>query len=210
MKTSETSPVYIPIVDTHAHVNLDCFEAELDDLIARSREGRFPEIRGRHFGTDPVARPFISGLICPAVDLATSKRAVALAERYDFLFAAAGVHPNHVGLLQQDEWEGICRLVDTESSKGRLVALGETGLDRHWDDAPFDLQREYFLKTLEQGRKTRLPVIMLTTISTLFFTIFMPTALPIGMSALFILSAVLPLKPNVGLIWAFILGSEDL
>ncbi len=160
MKTSETSPVYIPIVDTHAHVNLDCFEAELDDLIARSREGRFPEIRGRHFGTDPVARPFISGLICPAVDLATSKRAVALAERYDFLFAAAGVHPNHVGLLQQDEWEGICRLVDTESSKGRLVALGETGLDRHWDDAPFDLQREYFLKTLEQGRKTRLPVII--------------------------------------------------
>ena len=160
MNKPETPPVFFPIVDTHAHVNLETFEEDLEDLIARSREGRFPEIRGRHIGADPVARPFISGLICPAVDLATSERAIALAKRYDFIFAAAGVHPNHVGALQQNEWTGICRLIEAELNHGRLVALGETGLDRHWDDTPFELQREYFLKTLELGRQTQLPVII--------------------------------------------------
>ena len=160
MKPIETSPVYFPIVDTHAHINLDVFDADLDNLIARSREGRFPEIRGRQVGTDAVARPFISGLICPAVDLVTSQRALTLAEKYDFIFAAVGVHPNHVALLQPDEWKRICDLVKMELGRGRLVGLGETGLDRHWDDSPFELQREFFLKTLEQGRETKLPVLI--------------------------------------------------
>ena len=160
MNTKETSSVYFPIVDTHAHINLEIFDSDLNELIARSRAGRFPEIRGRQIGTDAVARPFISGLICPAVDLATSERAIALAEKYDFIFAAVGVHPNHVGLLHPGEWEGICDLVKRESGRGRLVGLGETGLDRHWDDSPFELQREYFLITLEQGRETKLPVLI--------------------------------------------------
>jgi len=152
------SPRYLPLIDTHAHVNLDEFAPDLDDLFARSRAGIFPTIRGRQVD-DPVMRPFIAGLVCPSVDLATSQRALELASRFNFVFAAVGVHPNHTRLLQEGEWERILELID-RSSRERLVAVGETGLDRYWDDAPFDLQLDYFVKTLELGYEKNLPVII--------------------------------------------------
>lgn len=164
MSSPRPLPIPIPLVDTHAHVNLEEFEADLTELLRRSRAGVFPPIRGRVPKTDPVLRPFVAGLICPAVDLATSQRALEIAERFDFVFAAIGVHPNHVALLNSGEWDEICRLVEEETkSKNKpqkLVALGETGLDRHWDDSPFELQRDFLMRTLEQGRRKRLPVII--------------------------------------------------
>jgi len=152
------TPRYLPLIDTHAHVNLDEFAHDFDDLIQRSRTGIFPPIRGRQID-DPVMRPFISGLICPGVDLATSVRALELAARYNFIFAAVGFHPNHTQLIQEGEWERLEELVD-QTPRERLVALGETGLDRYWDDAPFELQLEYFVKTLELGYEKKLPVVI--------------------------------------------------
>ncbi|MGI6401486.1 MAG: TatD family hydrolase [Thermoguttaceae bacterium] len=158
------TPILLPLVDTHAHINLDPFDSDLEDLIARSRAGQFPEMKGRQIGADPVAQPFVSGLICPAVDLETSLRALAIAKKHPFVFAAAGAHPNHISLLKPGEWDEICQLIEKEtrpgSASGKLVALGETGLDRYWDKSPFELQQKYFLQTLEQGRRTKLPVII--------------------------------------------------
>lgn len=155
--------VELPLVDTHAHVNLEDFNDDLEELLARSRSGRFPEIRGRQLG-DAVVRPFVAGLICPGVDYATSRRALNLAKSHDYVYAAAGVHPNHVALLQPDEWHNICKLVADEVGAGtgdcRIVALGETGLDKYWDDAPFTMQVDYFCRTLELGRLRKLPVII--------------------------------------------------
>lgn len=156
--------VYCPLVDTHAHINLDEFQDDLVDLITRSQTGVFPPVRGKQVANGTL-HPFMSGLVCPAVDLQTSKRAIELARRYPFIFAALGVHPNHTPQLQEGEWDEIVRLVDKETqapsaSKSIVVALGETGLDRYWDDAPFDLQLQYFLKTLELGKEKKLPVII--------------------------------------------------
>ncbi|MGN0930383.1 MAG: TatD family hydrolase [Thermoguttaceae bacterium] len=156
--------VYCPLVDTHAHINLDEFQDDLGDLITRSRQGVFPPVRGKQVANGTI-HPFMSGLICPAVDLQTSKRAVELARRYSFIFAALGVHPNHTSQIQEREWDEIVRLVDEETlaanqSKPIVVALGETGLDRYWDDAPFELQLQYFLKTLELSKEKKLPVII--------------------------------------------------
>ncbi len=152
------TPRFLPLVDTHAHVNLDEFASDFDDLISRSRAGIFPPIRGRQVD-DPVMRPFVSGLVCPSVDLATSRRALELAARYDFIFAAVGFHPNHTSAIQEGEWEQLEELVD-QTPRDRLVATGETGLDRYWDDAPFELQLEYFVKTLELSYEKKLPVII--------------------------------------------------
>ena len=164
MNNASLSPVYIPLIDTHAHVNLPEFEPDIDVLIARSRAGRFPPVKGRALGVDPVVRPFISGLICPAVDLDSSLRALALSRKYDFIFAAVGAHPNHISRLRPGEWEEICRLIEKETpfenGARKLVALGETGLDRHWDDTPFELQRDFFIRALEQGRQMKMPVVI--------------------------------------------------
>ncbi len=207
-----SAPVrFLPLVDTHAHLNLDAFAADLDDVVARSRSGRFPEIRGRRV-EDALFRPFVAAAVCPAVDLETSLRSLELSRRFDVLFAAVGIHPNHAALAEPGDWEAIERLalaaVDgdvkadaadaadaanaanaanaadaasansansatnansaTDANSGvsspldgaKLVAVGETGLDRYWDDAPFDVQSALFLKHLELGRQTGLPVLI--------------------------------------------------
>ena len=106
-----SEPRYLPLVDTHAHVNLDDFAPDLSDLLNRSREGRFPPIKGR--------------------------------------------------LMQPGDWDACERLVlERDAAANNIVALGETGLDRYWDDAPFDLQRKIFLQTLDLGLRAELPVIV--------------------------------------------------
>ncbi len=172
-----SAPVrFLPLVDTHAHLNLDAFAADLDDVVDRSRSGRFPEIRGRRV-EDALFRPFVAAAVCPAVDLESSLRALEFSRRYDVLFAAVGIHPNHAALAEPGDWEAIERLAlaavgvkvdatdatDAASSPldgAKLVAVGETGLDRYWDDAPFDVQLALFLKHLELGRRTGLPVLI--------------------------------------------------
>ncbi len=175
-----SAPVrFLPLVDTHAHLNLDAFAADLDDVVARSRSGRFPEIRGRRV-EDALFRPFLSAAVCPAVDLESSLRSLELSRRYDALFAAVGIHPNHAALVEPGDWEKLERLAlasvdlkaDADAANNadsalslaldgaKLVAIGETGLDRYWDDAPFDVQRALFLKHLELGRRTGLPVLI--------------------------------------------------
>lgn len=167
-----SAPVrFLPLVDTHAHLNLDAFAADLDDVVARSRSGRFPEIRGRRV-EDALFRPFVAAAVCPAVDLESSLRSLELSRRFDVLYAAVGVHPNHAALAEPGDWEAIERLalaadakVDANNANNandgtKLVAIGETGLDRYWDDAPFDVQSALFLKHLELGRRTGLPVLI--------------------------------------------------
>ncbi len=166
-----SAPVrFLPLVDTHAHLNLDAFAADLDDVVARSRSGRFPEIRGRRV-EDALFRPFVAAAVCPAVDLESSLRSLELSRRFDALFAAVGIHPNHAALAEPGDWEAIERLAlaavqvdandaSSELDGARLVAVGETGLDRYWDDAPFDVQLALFLKHLELGRRTGLPVLI--------------------------------------------------
>ncbi|MBQ6827797.1 MAG: TatD family hydrolase [Thermoguttaceae bacterium] len=181
-----SAPVrFLPLVDTHAHLNLDAFAADLDDVVARSRSGRFPEIRGRRV-EDALFRPFVAAAVCPAVDLESSLRSLELSRRFDVLYAAVGIHPNHAALAEPGDWEAIERLAlaaadvkvdandannanaptdansDASSSLdgAKLVAVGETGLDRYWDDAPFDVQLALFLKHLELGRRTGLPVLI--------------------------------------------------
>jgi TatD DNase family protein len=161
-----SAPVrFLPLVDTHAHLNLDAFAADLDDVVARSRSGRFPEIRGRQV-EDALFRPFLAAAVCPAVDLESSLRSLELSRRFDALFAAVGIHPNHAALAEPGDWEAIERLAlaavdDAATLDGaKLVAIGETGLDRYWDDAPFDVQSALFLKHLELGRRTGLPVLI--------------------------------------------------
>lgn len=163
-----TSIRFLPLVDTHAHINLEDFQPDLEDLLKRSLCGRLPEIKGRQF-IDPILRPFTAGIICPGIDLQSSITALEISKRFECVFAAIGFHPNHTGMIQPGEWEQHEELVintleqqktNSKSVSGKIVALGETGLDRYWDVAPFELQSEYFIKTLKFGRKVQLPVII--------------------------------------------------
>ena len=89
-------------------------------------------------------------------DISTSIRSVKLAEEFDFVFAAVGVHPHEVGKLKEDDLEEIEELCGNP----KAVAVGEIGLDYYYDHSPRDLQKEWFQRQLDLAKNFNLPVII--------------------------------------------------
>ena len=102
----------------------------------------------------------MAGLVVPGVDLSTSLRAVELAKKFDFIFAAVGFHPNHVSQTTPEDWEECERLALDNPFLNKIVALGETGLDRYWDYVPIERQRDSLVRTLDLGLRAQLPVVI--------------------------------------------------
>jgi TatD DNase family protein len=125
-------------IDTHAHLNDPDLLVQFDDVIARAKEAG------------------LEGVLCVAVDEATSRGSIDLAKRSDFLRASVGIHPNYAHQAAEADWESIEKLAAHPS----VVALGETGLDLYWDDCPFDRQLENFRAHWRLSRETNLPVII--------------------------------------------------
>jgi TatD DNase family protein len=129
-------------VDSHAHIDGEEFDADRVEVVARARAAGVGAILNVGTG-DPHGGNF--------------ERAVALAEGYEGVYAAAGVHP-HDARLYTDEAER--RLSGVLESSKRVVALGEIGLDFHYDNSPRDVQREVFARQLRLAMKASLPVII--------------------------------------------------
>ena len=145
----------LPLIDTHAHLDIEAFDADRADLLERCQKGDFPapvspieESLSRRFS--------LRSLILPGTTAASSRRALELAESFAMIHPAVAVHPNDVHEAGLGDWAEIVRLAEFPS----VVAIGETGLDRYWDDAPFPLQREWFRRHLDLAARRQLPVII--------------------------------------------------
>jgi len=126
------------LVDTHAHLQDVLLRGDLDAVLARARESG------------------VTRVIAVAITAADSAEVLEIARSRSGVAAAVGVHPNGVGEASADDWR---RVVDFASEPG-VVALGETGLDRHWDRTPFAEQQEWFGRHLELGADRDLPVVI--------------------------------------------------
>jgi TatD DNase family protein len=119
------------MIDTHCHLDDEQFEADRAEVVARAN----------HAGVEI--------LLTIGTTVASSRAVVRLAESYPGLFSAVGIHPNSCAEAGPGDWEAIESLLENP----RVVALGETGLDRYWDCAPIELQREYFDRHLRLSQQ---------------------------------------------------------
>ena len=126
------------LIDTHAHLDDERFAADLPAVLERA------------------AAAGVSRIIVVATTAATSRVCVDLAARHAPLFATVGIQPNHVAEAGPADWDEVVHL----ATAGKVVALGETGLDRHWDYTPFPQQEDYFARHVELARKHGLPVVI--------------------------------------------------
>lgn len=126
------------IFDTHAHYD--------DPVYDKDRETLFQTMRSEGVGiiTDIGA------------DIESTKRAVELSESYDFIYAAAGVHPSEVYSLEETDMDFL-----REAAKNsKVVAIGEIGLDYHYEDTVREVQKKWFVRQMEIARETNLPVVI--------------------------------------------------
>lgn len=126
------------LIDTHAHLDADAFSDDLGDVLNRAKAAG-------------VSRIFTIG-----ISLATSKSAVAIAEKYAEVSAVVGIQPNYAAEAGPTDLEDIESLL----SHPKVVGIGETGLDRYWDFAPLDVQAEFFRAHLRLAFKYQLPFII--------------------------------------------------
>ena len=129
-------------VDSHAHLTSPEFQADRGEVIARALEA------GVRF------------IVNPAINLEDSKRAIELAERHAAVYACVGVHPHEAGSA------GNLAEIEEMSRHPKVVAIGEIGLDFHYDYSPRDVQARVFMDQLEIARRRDLPVVIHTREST--------------------------------------------
>lgn len=130
--------------DTHAHLFLLCESGEdKPPLLEDIKTVLTPVL-------DRAQKDGIRTIVCPGIDCATSKLAIAIAESFPGLvWAAVGIHPNSASQATTDDWEEICEL----ASHPAVVAVGETGLDWFRDYTPRETQITWFRRHLELSRR---------------------------------------------------------
>jgi TatD DNase family protein len=123
------------LIDTHAHLDDERFAADLPAVLDRAEAAGVKTILA-------IATTAPSSVVC-----------VALAERDARLFATVGIHPNNIMEADPTAWDEVLALAEHK----RVVGVGETGLDRHWDNTPFAVQEEYFVRHLQLARRCKRP-----------------------------------------------------
>ncbi len=127
------------LFDSHAHLNDERFDEDREELISSLQEK----------GVDLVVNP--------GACISTSISSIELAKKYNFIYAAVGVHPHDVGELDETAIDTLRKLA-TENEK--VVAIGEIGLDYYYDNSPREIQKEWFIKQIELANELKLPIII--------------------------------------------------
>ena len=111
---------------------------------------------------DLLIQELLSGRICTIINVGASiestKMSIVLAEKYEHVYAAAGVHPSEVSELNEKTFDWLRKQTKHE----KVIAVGEIGLDYYWDKEPEvqKRQRMWFERQLELARECQLPVII--------------------------------------------------
>lgn len=125
-------------VDTHSHLNSPALYQKLEEVIKEAKSND------------------VNLLIVPGYDLETSKIALKLAKKYEFIYAAIGFHPTEIKDYTDTEYKWL----EDNISNEKVVALGEIGFDFHWDTTTKEEQLIAFKRQVEIAKKANKPLII--------------------------------------------------
>ncbi|AEV70455.1 TatD family hydrolase [Acetivibrio clariflavus] len=126
------------LFDTHAHYDDDKFAEDRYEVIEKAHESG------------------VSYIINAATDVKSCEDSLAFAHRYEYVYAAVGIHPHEVGDADDNALDKIAQL----AKDSKVVAIGEIGLDYYYDFAPRELQKHWFAQQINLAKELKLPVIV--------------------------------------------------
>ena len=127
-----------PIFESHAHYDDRAFDDDRDNLLGT--------MEGHGIGT----------IINVGASMESTKQTLALAERYPYVYAAIGVHPSETQELTEADIDFLYQHTTDE----KVVAIGEIGLDYHWEEPSREIQKKWFSRQLQLAKESSLPVII--------------------------------------------------
>jgi TatD DNase family protein len=128
------------LIDSHAHIQGSEYAGEVESVVKRAREA----------GVEKII------VVGGAGELSSNEAAVALAESHPALYATVGMHPHDAKDVGEEQLEKLQEL----TSKPKVVAVGETGLDFYYSHSPHDVQRNVFARFIRMARETDLPLVV--------------------------------------------------
>ena len=126
------------LFDTHVHLNSKLYKEDLQEVIERALEAK------------------VTMMAVVGFDALSNKRAIQLAEQYEFIYAVIGVHPSDAKSATEDGWATLRK----QLKHPKVVALGECGLDYYHDTSFNDIQREVFKKQLGIAKELNMPIVI--------------------------------------------------
>ena len=134
----ENNPSNALFIDTHAHLESEQFDGIQNHILTTAQQAGVQKV------------------IAVGCSWGSSQKSLFLANQHPDVYAAVGIHPNYCQTATPRDWDRILAMLDHP----KVVALGETGLDRYWDYTPFDVQQEYFNRHIQMSQKTGLPLVI--------------------------------------------------
>tara|TARA_Y100000817_G_scaffold121328_1_gene95074 strand:+ start:105 stop:869 length:765 start_codon:yes stop_codon:yes gene_type:complete len=126
------------MIDTHCHINDIKYDLDVKEVISRAVESG------------------VEKMICVGTDLKTSEKAIELADKYSEIYATVGYHPHE----SKDAQKGYLYEFEEMSKNPKVVAIGESGLDYHYNISPENIQKKIFSEQIELAQDIKLPIIM--------------------------------------------------
>ncbi len=126
------------IFDTHAHYNSEKYDEDRDEVLMGLADAGVKKVVNICADWDSIAET------------------ADLMDRYPFVYGAVGIHPDHVGELDEERFE----VLRQECKREKVVAVGEIGLDYYWMASPKEVQKEWFIRMLRLAKEENLPVVI--------------------------------------------------
>ncbi len=128
------------LIDTHTHLYFEQYDSDREKVIARA------------IGSEVLA------MVTIGIDSASSQASIDIAERHGNVFASVGYHPHDAAKMTDQDFEELTEMLNHP----KVVAIGEVGLDYHYDYSPRDVQRKVFRRFLDLSLETGKPLIIHT------------------------------------------------
>ncbi|MDD3126292.1 MAG: TatD family hydrolase [Candidatus Izemoplasmatales bacterium] len=126
------------LIDSHCHLNDNLLYSQVDDVVHNAKINE------------------VGVMICVGYGPLANKRALEIAHRYPFIYAAIGFHPEIASELLEADWLQL----EADLTDSRVVAIGECGLDYYWDKTHSDIQKTVFTRQISLARTHKLPLII--------------------------------------------------
>lgn len=126
--------------DTHMHLEDEKFDEDREEVIKKMQNANVKKCINMGCNTE------------------TSKKAIELAKKYDFIYSATGIHPEEIPQTEEELWKDIEKIEELAIQNKKVVAIGEIGLDYYWRQDNKELQKIAFIRQIELAKKLKLPI----------------------------------------------------
>lgn len=133
------------LFDSHSHLNDEKFDEDREEQIKKIRESG------------------VSNFITAGYSVESSKKALEIAKKYDFIYTTAGVSPNDIPQTEEELWKQLAEIEKiVKKNKEKICAIGEIGLDYYWNTDNKELQKKAFIEQIKIANKYNLPIVIHT------------------------------------------------